>query len=81
MSPLIYGTKLLQPPNHCMECGEICRRPKRFCTDSCKERYLEGRGFVPNHRGIEQVAAERRLRGITPEALENRRKLNVGRPL
>ena len=77
---LIYGSKSLQPPNRCLECGEVCRRPKRFCAESCRERYLEGRGFVPNHRGIEQVAAERRRRGVTPEALENRRKLHVQQP-
>jgi hypothetical protein len=77
MSPLIYGSKSLQPPNRCMECGETCRRPKRFCADSCKERYLAGRGFVPNYRGIEQVRVHRQALGITLDALEWRRKLNV----
>ena len=75
-----YSIKPILPPNRCMECGEICRRPKRFCADSCKERYLEGRGFVPNHRGIEQIREQRQMRGVTPEALENRRKLHVQQP-
>jgi hypothetical protein len=78
--PLIYGSKSMQLPNRCMECGEICRRPKRFCADSCKERYLQGRGFVPNHQGIEQVCAERQRLGVTPEAREWRRNLNVSKP-
>ena len=75
--PLIYGSKSLQPPNRCMECGETCRRPKRFCNESCKERYLEGRGFVPNHRGIDQVREDRQRFGITPDALVWKRKINV----
>lgn len=74
-----YSVKPTYPPNLCMECGEQCRRPKRFCDDSCKDAYLRGRGFVINHRGAEQVAAQRQIQGITPLALENRRKLSVSR--
>lgn len=74
-----YSTKPTLPPNLCMECGEQCRRPKRFCDDACKDNYLRGREFVIDHRGTGQVAAERKRRGVTPEALENRRKLSVGR--
>ena len=72
-----YPTKSLQPPNLCMECGTEIRRPKRFCDEGCKDNYLRGRGFVPAHRGIEQVNSQRRLLGITPESLEWRRKRNV----
>ena len=75
--PLIYGSKSMQLPNRCMECGEICRRPKRFCADSCKERYLQGRGFVPSPQGIEQVRTERQRLGTTAESLEWRRKLGI----
>jgi hypothetical protein len=61
-----------------MECGEQCRRPKRFCSDAHKELWLSGRGIVVDHRGAEQVERQRRIAGITPESLEWRRKRNVG---
>jgi hypothetical protein len=72
-----FGTKASYAPNPCMECGEHCRRPKRFCSDSCKELWLGGRGITLDARGAAQVTDERRFRGITSEALEWRRKLGV----
>jgi hypothetical protein len=76
-----YGTKVDTPENRCMVCGDVCRRPKRFCSDAHKDEFLAGRGIVLNHRGIEQVSADRQRLGITPLALENRMKLSVQRPL
>ena len=75
-----YSVKPTYPPNLCMECGEQCRHPKRFCDDTCKDNYLRGRGLIIDPRGASQVAAQRQQRGVTPEARENRRKLSVGRP-
>jgi len=75
--PLIYGTKVATPPNLCMECGEVCRRPKRFCSDSHKELWLAGRGIVIDSRGLEQVEQMRRNIGTTPESREWRRKLGI----
>lgn len=77
--PLVFGTSASTVPNLCMECGDQCRRPKRFCSDSHKELWQSGRGMVINHHGAAQVAAQRQQLGITPEALENRRKLSVSR--
>ena len=78
--PLKYGINPLTPPNPCMECGDRCRRPKRFCSDSHHELWITGRGLVIDQRGAEQVAAQRKQRGITPESLDWRRKLNVSKP-
>ena len=78
--PLIYGTKASTPPNSCLECGEHCRRPKRFCSDGHKELWLKGRGIVLDHRGVAQVADERRYQAVTDEAREWRQKLALSRP-
>ena len=77
--PLRFSTKAEMPPNLCMECGEVCRRPKRFCSDAHKELWLAGRGIVIDARGAAQVADERRYRAVTKEAIEWRNKLNVQR--
>ena len=75
-----FSTKAATLPNPCLECGVQCRRPKRFCTDSHKELWLSRRIDDLNPRGVEQVAADRQRLGITPEALEWRRKLSVSQP-
>ncbi len=81
---LRYGIKPDHEPNRCMECGENCRRPKRFCRKHCEvlnEKPM--RQFFTDdvyQRGADQVRAERLKRGITPEALEFRRKLSLQRP-
>ena len=78
--PLRYGTAAQTLPNLCIECGETCRRPKRFCSDAHKELWLSGPGFKINHAGAAQVREQRQRLGITPEALEWRRKRNVSNP-
>lgn len=78
--PLIYSTKAATVPNPCMECGEHCKRPKRFCSDSHKELWLKGRGIVLDARGVAQIADERRFRGNTADAREFRRKLHLQQP-
>ena len=78
--PLHFSTSAAQLPNQCLECGEQCKRPKRFCSDSHKEAWLASKVFALNHRGIAQVKAQREQLGITPEALDFRRKLSVTRP-
>lgn len=78
--PLRYGTKAESFPNRCLECGEQCRRPKRFCSETHKELWLAGRGIVINARGEAQVENERLYVGATQEALEWKRKLSVSRP-
>ena len=80
MSPLIYNTKSATPPNPCLECGEQCRRPKRFCCDSHKEAWLSRKIMEIDPRGVSQVARDRARLGITPESLEWRRKLSVSQP-
>jgi hypothetical protein len=77
--PLHFAVKPEHEPNRCIECGEVCRRPKRFCSDSHKEIWASGRHGSINPIGAEQVAVSRRLLGITAESLEWRRKLNVQR--
>lgn len=75
--PLHFAVKSAIPPNLCMECGEVCRRPKRLCSDHCKTLFLAGRGIVINHQGAEQVAAQRQARGVTTDALEFKRKRSI----
>lgn len=75
--PLVFGTAASTVPNLCMECGDQCRRPKRFCSDSHRELFMKGPGMVINHHGAAQVAAQRQRQGITPEALDWRRKLSL----
>jgi hypothetical protein len=75
--PLTYTTKSATLPNLCMECGESCRRPKRFCSDAHEKLFLSGPGFVIDPRGKAQVEADRKRLGITATALEWRRKRNV----
>lgn len=60
-----YSTKASTPPNPCMECGEQCRQPKRFCSDSHKDLWLSGPGMTINHRGAAQVREARQRLGIT----------------
>ena len=76
--PLVLSTKAEMLPNLCMECGEQCRRPKKFCDDT--HRQFFGRETRIDARGAGIVAAARQRRGITPESLEWRRKLNVTQP-
>jgi hypothetical protein len=46
--PLTYATKAATPPNLCLGCNEPIRRPKRFCSDDCKEDWLtHSRKFTP----------------------------------
>jgi hypothetical protein len=80
MSPLRYGTTVRTPPNPCLECGVQCRRPKRFCSDSHRESWLSHKIGSLDARGISQIQEQRRKIGLTPEAMEFRRKLNVSRP-
>lgn len=75
MSPLVFGIKATTVPNLCLECGEPCRRPKHFCSDA--ERELFGRNTSINRLGVAQVAAQRQQRGITPEALDFKRKRSI----
>lgn len=75
--PLNFSTKPDHAPNLCMDCGETCRRPKRFCNDSCRNAF--GRGTTINPVGLAQVDERRRRLGITPEAIEWRRNLSVSR--
>jgi hypothetical protein len=75
--PFILSTKLDHAPNLCMDCGETCRRPKRFCNDSCRNAF--GRGTTINLMGLAQVDEQRRRLGITLEAIEWRRNLSVSR--
>lgn len=77
---LRYGTVAATPPNPCLECGERCRRPKRFCSDAHRELWFKGIGLVIDQRGTRQISEARLRAGITSEALEWRRKLNVARP-
>lgn len=74
---LVFGTKSATVPNLCMECGDQCRRPKRFCSDSHRELWHSGRGMVINHQGAAQIAAQRQARGITADALEFKRKRSI----
>jgi hypothetical protein len=74
-----YTTAAERGPNRCMECGESCRLPKRFCSDSCHKLWLSGPELIHYPRGVEQVAAERKRLGITLEALEFKRKLSLER--
>jgi hypothetical protein len=78
--PMKFSTVAINAPNPCLECGEHCKRPKRFCCDAHKEQWLAGRGVTYDQRGIAQVTDERRFRVIAPEALDWRRKLSVSRP-
>jgi len=77
--PLIYGTAAATIPNPCLECGVHCRKGKRFCSDSHREMWLAAKiqRLYPDQ--VEFVAEQRRKLGITPEAIEWRRKLNAGR--
>lgn len=74
-----FSTKATTLPNPCMECGEQCRRPKRFCSEGHKEEWLARRIFRLDQQGIARIAAERQRLGITAESLEWRRKLSVSR--
>jgi hypothetical protein len=74
-----YGIKAATPSNPCLECGVQVRQPKRFCSETHKELWLEGRGIVIDSRGVAQVADGRRYKAVTAEALEWRNKLNVSR--
>lgn len=78
--PLRFAVKPEHEPNRCLECGEVCRRPKRFCSDSHKELWLAGRRLVLDYRGIGQVEEARKSLGITPQALEWKRRWHVSRP-
>ena len=80
-----YSTHPTHPPNLCRECGEQVRRPKRFCDTRCERLWRSGPEITDAQkdlyaRSIEQIAKQRKERGITPEALEYRRKLSVQRP-
>jgi hypothetical protein len=66
-------------PNRCMECGEICRQPKRFCCEDHKVRWFANQGFAIDYRGVAQVAAERGRWGSTPEQREWKRKLSLSK--
>jgi hypothetical protein len=77
--PLNFSIKTTQEPNLCHECHEQIRRPKHFCDSRCESLFHSGEGFIINKRGAEQVAEQRRRAGITPEAMEWKRRLNVSR--
>lgn len=74
-----FSTKAATLPNPCLECGEHCRRPKRFCSEQHKEQWLVRRIFKLDAEQAARVEAQRKRLGITPEALEWRRKLSVQR--
>lgn len=71
--PLRFSTRADTPPNLCMECGEVCRKPKRFCSDDHKELWLR------EHKKITPEELARARRNITP-AIEWRQKLSLSRP-
>jgi hypothetical protein len=75
-----YGTKAATLPNPCLECGQQCRQPKRFCSETHKELWFAGRGIVIDARGVAQIADERRYMAVTADALEWKRKLSLSRP-
>jgi hypothetical protein len=75
-----FSTKAQTLPNPCLECGEQCRRPKRFCSESHKEEWLVRRIFKLDAEQIARVEAQRKRLGITPESLEWKRKLHVSQP-
>lgn len=79
---LCYGTAATKPPNPCMECGIHCRAGKRFCSDAHREQWLGSKiaRSYPQPPGTPPLDEQRRRMGITPLALEFRRKLSLSRP-
>ncbi len=79
--PLTYSTKSSQATaSCCLHCHEHTRGKKPFCNDECKILWLEKHHpWHQDWRGTIQVANERRALGITPEALEWKRKLSLSR--
>ena len=68
-----YSTRADIPPNQCLECGEIIRRPKRFCNDEHKEIWLVGaKKFTPA-----EIEAARQTWTADREW---KRKLSLSRP-
>lgn len=72
-----YSTKADRPVNRCMECGEPCKLPKRFCSEEHKIFWLKNsRGIMPPEHFDPRPPMPR----LSPEALEWKRKLSLSRP-
>jgi hypothetical protein len=65
-----------------MECGAQCRKPKRFCSEDHKEKWLASTiaRRYPHPVSAHPGAMERSEPYSTLEAIEWRQKLSLSRP-
>ena len=76
-----YPIRSSRSTNHCLECNEPVSGKRRFCNDEHQLSWLNTHHpWFPDWKGAMQVEQERQRKGITLDAIEWRRKVNVSRP-